>query len=72
MIREKGIGMQKYSVLMSVYVKDKPEYLKLAINSMLNQTVPPDQFVIVIDGPVPENLMNIINEKKEKTKDYLL
>lgn len=68
MIREKGIGMQKYSVLMSVYVKDKPEYLKLAINSMLNQTVPPDQFVIVIDGPVPENLMNIINEKKRENK----
>lgn len=58
--------MQKYSVLMSVYAKDKPEYLELAIDSMLNQTVPPEQFVIVIDGPVPAELMNIINKKQSE------
>lgn len=56
--------MQKYSVLMSVYAKDKPDYLELAIDSMLNQTEPPEQFVIVIDGPVPAEIMNVINEKE--------
>lgn len=29
----------KYTVLMSVYYKEKPEYLSLSIESMLNQTV---------------------------------
>ena len=38
-----------YSVLMSVYDKEKPEYLKQSIESMLNQTVKPEQFVVVED-----------------------
>ena len=54
------IGEMKYSVLMSVYEKDNPEYLSDAINSMLEQTVMPEQFVIVIDGPVPDTLKQII------------
>ncbi len=41
---------KKYSVLMSVYAKEKPEYLQEAIESMLEQTVMPDEFVIVKDG----------------------
>ena len=39
-----------YSVLMSVYYKENPQYLKQAIDSMLNQTLKPEQFVIVEDG----------------------
>lgn len=35
---------------MSVYINDKAEYLKPCIESMLNQTAKPDQFVIVEDG----------------------
>ena len=30
--------MKKYSVLMSLYKDEKPEYFRLAIDSMLNQT----------------------------------
>ena len=45
-----------YSVLMTVYKKEKPEYLKSAIESMLNQTVAPAQFVLVCDGPLTEEL----------------
>lgn len=40
----------KYSVLMSVYAKEKEEYLRQSIDSMLNQTVKPEQFVLVEDG----------------------
>ena len=39
--------MEPYSVLMSLYKKEKPEYLKNAIDSMLNQTVKPDEIVVV-------------------------
>lgn len=52
----------QYSVLMSVYGKDKPEYLAASIESMLNQTVPPEQFVLVLDGPVPEEIHKVIRQ----------
>lgn len=41
---------QKYSFLMSVYYKENPEYLEESIKSMLNQTIVPDEIVIVEDG----------------------
>lgn len=49
-----------YSVLMSVYEKDDPNFLKIAIESMLNQTLPPEQFVIVEDGPVSNEVNNLV------------
>lgn len=58
---------KNYSVLMSVYAKDKPEYLELAIDSMLRQTIPPEQFVIVVDGVVPDEIGKVIVEyEKDK------
>lgn len=58
--------MEKYSVLMSLYVKEKPEYLELAIDSMINQTVQPDEIVIVKDGPLTEELDAVV-AKYEKS-----
>lgn len=55
-----------YSVLMSVYAKDNPEYLTLAIESMLIQTIRPEQFVIVQDGPLPDSLEKVISTYEEK------
>lgn len=52
-------------MLMSVYCKDNAEYLKLAINSMLSQTLMPDEIVIVKDGKIPDELENIILEFKK-------
>lgn len=51
---------ENYSVLMSVYYKEKPEYLKAAIDSILNQTVKTDDFVIVCDGPLNKGLDEVI------------
>lgn len=58
--------MEKYSVLMSLYVKEKPEYLRLAIDSMLNQTVTPDEIVIVEDGPLNDSLYSVLDEYNDK------
>ena len=52
----------KFSVLMSVYKNDKEEYLKLALDSIINQTVKPSEIVLVEDGPIPENIENLIKE----------
>lgn len=35
-----------YTVLMSLYAKERPEYLKESIDSMLAQTVPPTEIVM--------------------------
>ncbi|MGL6200640.1 MAG: glycosyltransferase [Lachnospiraceae bacterium] len=51
----------KYTVLMSVYKKEKKEYLEKSIQSMLNQTIPPDEFVIVKDGPLTIDLDTVID-----------
>ena len=60
---------RKYSVLMSVYFKEKPEWLKYSIESMLNQTIFPDEFVIVKDGPLTDELDEVIeNFQKEYPK----
>ena len=46
----------KFSVLMSVYSKEKAEYLKMAIDSIVNQTLQPNEFIIVEDGNLTEEL----------------
>lgn len=58
--------MEKYSVLMSLYVKEKAEYLRLAIESMLSQTIAPDEIVIVEDGPLNDELYGVIEEYTKK------
>ena len=55
-----------YSVLMSVYAKDKSDYLITAIESMLKQTIKPEQFVIVQDGTVGDEIQNILKHYETK------
>lgn len=59
----------KYSVLMSVYYKEKPEYLRASLNSMLTQTLFPDQIVLVKDGKLTEQLNNLIKEYVDDNED---
>ncbi|HDR7621601.1 TPA: glycosyltransferase [Bacillus mycoides] len=58
--------MGKYSVLMSLYSKEKPEYLKQSIESMLHQTLLPDEIVIVKDGPLTDELEEVLREYQDK------
>ena len=51
-----------YSVLMSVYWREKAEYLRIAMDSMWNQTVPTDDFILVCDGPLTPELDAVIEE----------
>lgn len=53
---------KKYSVLMSLYKKEKPEYLELALDSMLNQTISPDEIILVEDGPLTGELYEVLNK----------
>lgn len=57
--------MEKYSVLMSLYKKEKPEYLRTALDSMINQTVKPDEIILVEDGPLTDELYDVLKEYGE-------
>ena len=57
--------MEKDSVLMSLYKKEHPEYLRLALDSMINQTAKPDEIVLVEDGPLTPELYAVVKEYKE-------
>ena len=54
---------------MSLYEKEKPEFLVLSVDSMLNQTVMPNEIVIVKDGPLPDELNAIIDKYKQAFPD---
>lgn len=49
-----------YSVLMSVYEKENADHFAAAVESMLCQSCPPTQFVIVCDGPLTPALDKVI------------
>ncbi|MBQ3215315.1 MAG: glycosyltransferase [Oscillospiraceae bacterium] len=54
--------MEKYSVLMSLYIKDNPEQFIDSLESMLAQTVLADEIVIVCDGVLTERLDEILDD----------
>jgi glycosyltransferase involved in cell wall biosynthesis len=58
--------MEKFSVLMAVYKSDNPEYFKLSLNSILNQTVMPDEIILVKDGSVPSEIQTVIDTLDEQ------
>ena len=53
-------NLPPYSVLMSVYIKENPAYLSESLESMLTQTVPPSDFVLVCDGKLTDELNVIV------------
>ena len=60
----------KFSVLMSVYHKENHNYFKEALDSILvNQILKPNELVLVVDGPLNNNLDEIINEYQQKFSD---
>lgn len=57
---------QQFSVLMSLYIKEKPEYARQCFDSLLRQTVLADEWVIVEDGPLTDELYQILDEYEAK------
>lgn len=58
--------MLHFSVITSVYKNDKPDFVREAFDSMLlRQTVKPTEIVLVQDGPVPLELVQLLAEYEE-------
>lgn len=51
-----------FSVSMCVYGGDNPEWFDTALQSVIDQTVKPDEIVLVIDGPIPNSIQSVIDK----------
>ena len=56
----------KFSVLMPIYIYEKDDELRVAIESIINQTLSPNEILIIADKNTPQNTLNILSEYKEK------
>lgn len=53
--------MAELSVLMSIYIKEKPEYVEQCFQSLLNQSVKADEWVVVEDGPLTDEMYQLLD-----------
>lgn len=51
-----------FSVLMSVYLKEQPLFLRQSLNSIFKQTFEPNEVILVEDGPLSNGLYAILDE----------
>lgn len=64
--------MTKFSVITSVYHNDTPDFVRMALDSMLvHQTLKPSEVVLVRDGVVPDNLEALIAEYETMYHDIV-
>lgn len=56
----------KFSVLLSVYYKEKPNCLKESLSSIFKQRCLPNEVILVEDGPLTCELNNVISEFLDK------
>ncbi len=54
--------MQNFSVLLPLYIKEKPEFLDEALKSTIQQTLVPSEIMIAIDGPITPDLEAVVNK----------
>lgn len=52
----------KFSVLLSVYRKEQPAYLRQSLDSIFTQTLQPAEVVLVKDGPLTDALDEVVEE----------
>lgn len=57
--------MVSFSVLISIYCKERPEWFREALDGIFAQTVQPTEIVLVEDGPLTPELYAIIDEYKQ-------
>ena len=54
-----------FSVLISLYIKEKAEYFDACLQSVIRQTAPPSEIVIVLDGPITDELEGVLQRYKK-------
>lgn len=56
------------SVLTSVYKNDIPKNVEIAVDSIANQTLPAKQIVMIVDGPVSDEMIAMLEKLQKKYK----
>ena len=63
----------KFSVLISIYKKEQPEYFDICMQSLWSdQTLKPNEIILVKDGPLTTELNELIKKWSLKLKDILV
>lgn len=65
-----GIDM-RFSVLMSLYIKEKAEYARTCFESLERQTVCADEWVVIEDGMLNSELYALLDEWQEKNPNLI-
>lgn len=66
--KEQSKEMQNYppfSVAMCVYGGDNAQWFDEALESVVNQTVKPQEIVLIVDGPIPDSIQKVIEKYKK-------
>ena len=61
----------KFSVLISIYEEEKPQYLIQCLNSLLQQTLSSNEWVIVEDGALTEELYKVLDKYEKQYPDLI-
>ncbi len=56
-----------FSVSMCVYGGDRADWFKQSVDSILNQSLPPNEVVLVVDGPISQELNDVVLEYEKRT-----
>lgn len=51
-----------FSALLSLYIKENPEFLHQSLDSLFHQTLLPDEVILVEDGPLAPELEHVVSE----------
>ncbi len=57
---------KNFTVLLPIYFKDEINYFISSVESLLNQTILPDEILVLVDGPISQKLDDVISEFKRK------
>ena len=63
--------LSTFSVLICVYEKDDPEHFRLALQSVIDQTVVPDELLLVADGPLTDSLRSVVGDFQSEYPDIV-
>lgn len=63
--KQENIHFPPFSVVISVYGKDKAKWFDAALNSIIKQSIRPSEIVLVVDGVIPKTIQDVINKYEE-------
>ena len=56
----------KFSVILPIYINVNSRLFIKSFNSILNQSLKPNEIIIIFDGPVKKKITKFLNLKKKK------